>query len=151
MWICVQSTLDICAEGAIDIRASARDFYKDELKVENNRQKDFNFHLQLSIYSISPHPPSPRRRSARSSAEPPPFRHAFSVPPFPLSGKSTPQGGMSIWCVTITFNFPFSTFNLIKQELKPLLMRLRSYNDKKLRRFDADIFTALEVLYRVFR
>ena len=27
----------------------------------------------------------------RSSAEPPPFRHAFSVPPFPLSGKSTPQ------------------------------------------------------------
>ena len=33
----------------------------------------------------------PRRRSARSSAEPPPFRHAFSVPPFPLSGKSTPQ------------------------------------------------------------
>ena len=27
----------------------------------------------------------------RSSAEPPPFRHAKSVPPFPLSGKSTPQ------------------------------------------------------------
>ena len=27
----------------------------------------------------------------RSSAEPPPFRHAKGVPPFPLSGKSTPQ------------------------------------------------------------
>ena len=26
-----------------------------------------------------------------SSAEPPPFRHARGVPPFPLSGKSTPQ------------------------------------------------------------
>ena len=70
---------------------------------------------QISIYILSPHPPSPRRRSPfptkiasqsgegwyewkadatavpRSSAEPPPFRHAFSVPPFPLSGKSTPQ------------------------------------------------------------
>ena len=46
---------------------------------------------QISICIISPHPPPTRRRSARSSAEPPPFRHAFSVPPFPLSGKSTPQ------------------------------------------------------------
>ena len=46
---------------------------------------------QISIYLLSPHPPPTRRRSARSSAEPPPFRHAFSVPPFPLSGKSTPQ------------------------------------------------------------
>ena len=34
-----------------------------------------------------------RRRDdgPRSSAEPPPFRHAKGVPPFPLSGKSTPQ------------------------------------------------------------
>ena len=46
---------------------------------------------RISIYLLSPHPPSPRRRSARSSAEPPPFRHAKGVPPFPLSGKSTPQ------------------------------------------------------------
>ena len=58
---------------------------------------------QISICIISPHPPPTRLRSARSSAEPPPFRHAKGVPPFPLSGKSTPpcfaNGGRSVECV----------------------------------------------------
>ena len=58
---------------------------------------------QISTCIISPHPPPTRRRSARSSAEPPPFRHAKGVPPFPLSGKSTPpcfaNGGRSVECV----------------------------------------------------
>ena len=58
---------------------------------------------QISIYLNIPSSTVAATTVPRSSAEPPPFRHAKGVPPFPLSGKSTPpcfaNGGRSVECV----------------------------------------------------
>ena len=46
---------------------------------------------QISIYINIPSSTVAATTVPRSLAEPPPFRHAGGVPPFPIAGKSTPQ------------------------------------------------------------
>ena len=75
---------------------------------------------QISIYFNIPSSTVAATTVPRSSAEPPPFRHAFSVPPFPLSGKYTPtkifsksgegRGKIALRPHLSTFTFKLSTF-----------------------------------------